>query len=197
MNKFVIYVHSFPNGKRYVGITSQKPEKRWANGHGYSSQPIVYAAINKYGWHNIEHRILYTGLSKDEACALEIKIISEWDTTNPEKGYNYSPGGELGLLGRHRSDETKQKIRDAVSGQTPPWLGRHLSDEHKQHIRDKKDCKPVRCIETGMVYQSLYLAERDTGCLAESISRNCKGIIKNPRSGLHWEFVNGGGSDAS
>ena len=34
MNYFV-YVHSCPNGKKYVGITRQIPKKRWNNGYGY------------------------------------------------------------------------------------------------------------------------------------------------------------------
>ena len=35
MNNYTVYCHIFPNGKRYVGITKQKPEYRWDNGNGY------------------------------------------------------------------------------------------------------------------------------------------------------------------
>lgn len=32
---YTVYIHNFPNGKSYVGITGQLPEKRWKNGWGY------------------------------------------------------------------------------------------------------------------------------------------------------------------
>ena len=42
----------------------QEPEKRWgANGCNYKSSPHFYSAIQKYGWDNFEHNILFTGLN--------------------------------------------------------------------------------------------------------------------------------------
>ena len=35
MDNFKVYMHIFPNKKIYIGITMQKPEKRWRNGYGY------------------------------------------------------------------------------------------------------------------------------------------------------------------
>lgn len=29
---YSVYKHTFPNGKVYIGMTGQEPEKRWANG---------------------------------------------------------------------------------------------------------------------------------------------------------------------
>jgi hypothetical protein len=35
--KWCVYVHTNKfNGKKYVGITSTKPEDRWRNGRGYA-----------------------------------------------------------------------------------------------------------------------------------------------------------------
>jgi predicted GIY-YIG superfamily endonuclease len=33
--KFVLYKHTCPNGKVYIGITCQKPQIRWNYGKGY------------------------------------------------------------------------------------------------------------------------------------------------------------------
>ena len=53
---FCVYVHTNKiNGKRYVGVTSQEPEKRWNEGKGYTPrQPHMYNAIQKWGWDNFE-----------------------------------------------------------------------------------------------------------------------------------------------
>lgn len=80
--KYCVYCHTNKiNGKKYIGITSQKPEHRWRNGEGYKNNEYFYHSIQKYGWHNFSHEILYTDLSKIEAENLEIKLIAEYDTT--------------------------------------------------------------------------------------------------------------------
>ena len=50
--KFCVYVYTNKiNGKRYVGVTSQNPEKRWNKGKGYTKrQPHMYNAIQKFWW---------------------------------------------------------------------------------------------------------------------------------------------------
>ena len=94
--KYLIYKHIAPNGKVYIGITRQDVEKRWQNGNGYISQKKFWNAIQKYGWENITHEILETGLTEKEACEREIHYIKEYDSINPKFGYNISKGGRTG-----------------------------------------------------------------------------------------------------
>lgn len=91
---YTVYEHvNKVNGKRYIGTTSQKPEKRWGwKGSGYFNQPF-WEAIKKYGWENFDHNIIAEGLSRDEAADLEYSRIREYDTLNPEHGYNRKEGG--------------------------------------------------------------------------------------------------------
>ena len=42
---FSVYVHIAPNGKRYYGITSREPHRRWGNGNGYRQNRHFYNAI--------------------------------------------------------------------------------------------------------------------------------------------------------
>ena len=70
-----VYRHTFPDGKRYIGITRQKPEDRWLDGMGYSAQPKVFAAIVKFGWKNIKHEVLEDGLNEAEARKIEAQEI--------------------------------------------------------------------------------------------------------------------------
>ena len=71
MNKnYCVYCHTNKiNGKKYIGITCQKPNKRWGvDGKKYHESPKFWNAIQKYGWDNFNHEVLFTHLSKDEAC---------------------------------------------------------------------------------------------------------------------------------
>lgn len=92
MNNFVVYKHTSPSGKVYVGITSRKPEERWENGYGYKGQ-VFYNAIEKYGWENISHEILFENLSEKEAKLLEKLYIFLYDSKNSKYGYNVHFGG--------------------------------------------------------------------------------------------------------
>ena len=53
----------------------------------------------------------------------------------------------------------------------------------------KKLSKPVRCIETGVIYLSCIEAERQTGIHNASISHCCNGKYKTA-GGFHFEFIN-------
>lgn len=98
---YTVYMHVFPDDRLYIGITCQDPEKRWGeNGRGYKrrprktgryTQPKMAKAINKFGWSNIKHHILFTGLTKEEAEDWEIYLIQFFDTI--ENGYNIAKGG--------------------------------------------------------------------------------------------------------
>ena len=105
-----VYKHTCPNGKVYIGITKQLPEKRWSNGHAYNSNPLFAADISKYGWLNIKHEIVAKDLSIEAACELEVQLIQAFDSTNPEKGYNRGNGGGYGTnFAQYR--EARNRVR--------------------------------------------------------------------------------------
>ena len=88
---FCVYEHVFPNGKRYIGITSNA-EKRWKNGEGYRTQGKIAKAIKHYGWDNVKHNVILDDLDKEQAIILEKYLISALDTI--ENGYNTAIGGD-------------------------------------------------------------------------------------------------------
>lgn len=91
-----VYIHTSPNGKKYVGITKQIPEVRWNYGCGYHNNTHFYRAIKKYGWNNFKHEIVASGLTKNEALHMEIDLIKKFNSF--KNGYDLSFGGE-GLPG--------------------------------------------------------------------------------------------------
>lgn len=112
-----VYKHTFPNGKIYIGITLQKPEDRWINGKGYHHNSYMINAINKYGWENIKHEILFDNLTKEQAIEKEIELIAFYRSNKRDFGYNIESGGNYaGCV----SEETKKKISNSCKGKTMP-----------------------------------------------------------------------------
>ena len=152
---YSVYQHiNVINNKKYIGITKQVPENRWGNeGINYKNSPRFYNAILKYGWDNFIHEILYTNLTKEEACKKEIELIKENRTQEKEYGYNILEGGNHATMtdeiraymskvmkgnqngkGKICSDEKKKKISEAQKGKT-------LTEEHRLSISKAKKGK--------------------------------------------------------
>lgn len=151
--KYIIYMYTFPNGKRYVGKTSKTLKQRqgtdWTN---YDECPALFNAINKYKPENIKQEILVEGLmTKDESSEIEKYYIALYKTNcnryrNPEYGYNLTDGGDDG------------------SGPRPNYRG----DGHP-------NAKPVYYIEKNKYYGSALTAQQETGFNKDLIGACCRG----------------------
>ena len=139
---YTVYCHTFPNGKRYIGITNQEPERRWRSGKGYIGQ-VVYDAILKYGWSNIKHDILFTGLSKEEAEKKEIELIKALETDSHKRGYNVESGGNTARLSEDTKDKLR-KIKQEYFKTHKHWnTGNHWSEETKRKISESHKGKKM------------------------------------------------------
>lgn len=132
---YTVYMHKFPNGKVYIGITSLSTNARWQYGNGYRNQKLMYKAIKKYGWKNIEHIVLYKDVPAEEAYEKEKQFIHEYNSCNPKYGYNISTGGECGAKGVKISEEHKKIISERQKGRIPSEETRKkLSEAGKGHF---------------------------------------------------------------
>lgn len=114
MSSYVVYKHTSPSGKVYIGMTKQSAEKRWQYGLGYRTQPKFYRAIKKYGWENIQHEVVFSDLSFEEAEQRERELIEQYQSCDNRFGYNIEHGGN----GRKAvSEETREKMRKANTTQ--------------------------------------------------------------------------------
>ena len=92
MNNYLVYIHTNKlNGKKYVGQTCQRPEKRWNNGKGYKLETYFGKAIKKYGWDNFEHEIVAENLTKEETK----KLISLHSVRRKGAVLQFSKSGEF------------------------------------------------------------------------------------------------------
>lgn len=161
----IVYIHRNKiNNKKYVGITCQKPNRRWRNGYGYKESMYFWRAIQKYGWNNFEHIIFAKNLTKDEAELIEINLIKEIKTTQCIYGYNIENGGnsngkhseetkaKIGQshIGFKYSEESKKKMSKAKKGMVSTFKGKHHTQETKERLSN---------IHKGR--KNPYLAERN------------------------------------
>jgi group I intron endonuclease len=115
------------NGKKYVGQTKYKVNRRWIAHKNYAKNGVenkFYNAIRKYGALSFEVVTIETLEDRKEANASEERWIKILDTTNPDFGYNTKKGGE----GFELPEETKQKI----------------SNSHKQRFIDNPELRTDR-----------------------------------------------------
>lgn len=204
INNYCVYKHTSPSGKCYIGITCQKPEERWGyNGYNYiikkkdgkQKHPYFANAILKYGWDNIKHEILHSGLSKAEACHKEQEYIKIYKSGG--KSYNITDGGE-GSSGYKFSPEIIEKIaashrgikqsQETIAKRVAKNIGKTRTDEQKM-----KTSKPIIQYDLQGNFISEYFgineASRQTGINKAHIG-DCCNKIKNRKSagGFLWTF---------
>ena len=140
MKEYCVYKHKFPNGKVYIGITSQNPLKRWSGGSGYRNQKLMYAAILKYGWDNIKHEILFDGLTKEEAEQKEKVLIAKYESSNPVYGYNILDGEDVATHQHKMTEEERKKhslrLKEKYAHEPHHMTGKKLPYSWKEHIRE-------------------------------------------------------------
>lgn len=203
MNNYIVYIHTNKkDGKKYVGITRQSPNRRWRNGHGYYENVHFYRAICRDGWDGFIHEIVKAGLSKDEACLLEKELIAEHRSNDERFGYNKSTGGENPCEGAKMSEDARRKMSEAHKKII-------FSEERKKNmsvaakkrgngLTGKTGAKSQRAglvrqidIKTGEVvaeYRGFYEMERETGYKITPIRRAAYGGQQQSH-GYKWEYI--------
>lgn len=151
------------NLMRYVGQTNRKLRVRLC-AHKNNPSGYIGRAITKYGLENFKVEILEECETPKQLNEREIFWIAKLNTKSPN-GYNLTDGG-AGCTGYKVSYKTR----------------------YTRSINNPKK-RPVRCLESSIIYESVAAAARATGIDIRIISRNCTGERTHALK-LHFEFVN-------
>ena len=135
---YIVYVHITPDGMYYYGVTSQKVERRWRDNGRYYKGTSLQPYIEKYGWNNIQHIVLFENQSKEDALLIEDSLI----TTAQEDGVciNKKRSGNIskeeGYFQQYR-EQNKEQIKQYYEQNKEQILERQkkYQDEHKDKIR--------------------------------------------------------------
>lgn len=133
---YSVYIHvNKVNGKKYVGVTTRQPEKRWRNGEGYKDQPHFYSSIQKYGWDSFDHYVVEVE-SSERMYELEKFYIQFYHTTDTNYGYNKSLGGESGAYLGRTKEEKIQYLKDYYRTHKDKWS--EYYEENRDTINEKR-----------------------------------------------------------
>jgi group I intron endonuclease len=204
MTYFIYCIKNTLDFKLYIGFTANPANRRYWHLRGYSHCPALAPAIKKYGRENFEFSIIEECDCLEEACDREVYWIKGLKTQSPF-GYNISPGGEgTGSgpenpnYGKHMSSERKQKLSEALKGNTRakghvPSLehrrriseankGRRFTPEHKRKLSEAHRGKPLSAEHRrriGKAHKGRAKAEEWKHKIGESVRRT-KSRVREP-----------------
>lgn len=148
---YVYKITNLVNGKIYIGKHSTDDIE-----DGYMGSGIrVKQAYQKYGLENFNKEVIQFYTNNDELNQGEIYWIANFNSTDPEIGYNLTYGGDGGTpteearrkiseslkgrrawnKGKQMSEEQKRKISISNKGKNNPMYGKPLSEEHRRKLR--------------------------------------------------------------
>lgn len=134
------------NGKTYIGQHKYKK----LNDSYLGSGKLIKQAIDKYGKENFKKEILYSNIQYRETVDDMERFAIAKERAKGKAEYNIADGGNGGLIfdvhpmkGKHHSEETKQKLREAKLGKEP-WnkgLTNVYSEEALRNMSEASKCK--------------------------------------------------------
>lgn len=126
MNDYLVYKHTSPSGKSYVGQTNNYIRCSREHRRVKSNSVSFNNAIQKYGWEKFTHEVIADHLTVFEANVLEELCIRHFNTLVP-CGYNLRSGG----LNKLVSESTKKKMTQPKSMEHK----RKISEALRRRIR--------------------------------------------------------------
>ena len=119
-----------PEGKMYIGMAEMPVEKRWANGKNYKNNKALNADIQKFGWENFQHEVLYDELTKEEAQITEAQMVADLVKACPDKSYN-------GQIPKVNPDRNHYTVYQLVFPDGKQYIGKTGGDFKKRWANGK------------------------------------------------------------
>ena len=124
-NNYSVYQHVTPDGMYYFGAT-QNVERRWRNNGAEYKRTALQPYIEKFGWDNIQHIVLFKDQTKENAIWIEDFLIE----TAREDGV---------CINKNRSGNISKE--DGYSQEYYEENKQQILEQQKQYYEENKDKK--------------------------------------------------------
>ncbi|NCB96062.1 MAG: hypothetical protein EOM35_06355 [Negativicutes bacterium] len=183
------------DNKCYIGQTNRGINTRFIEHKCRAKRNpkyLLHLAMQEFGVSAFMIEILKECNNSEEACVFEQTFISEFDSTNPDKGYNKSKGG-LGLRMKP-TQETIEKIREkaklrGISDKCrEASIAARLGNPVSENVAELNRNRGMKCAKEVIMYDidgnyladfvSIIEASRQTGLDRRTIQRQLHGEYK-------------------
>lgn len=164
--KYVVYQHVTPDEMYYFGQT-QNVEKRWSNnGAGYK-KTALQPYIEKFGWENIKHIVLFRDQTRENALWIENFLIETAQKdgvcinqrrsglVSKEEGYKqeydkqyYEQNKDKRLEQKKQYYEQNREKKLEQSRQRYQKNRDEINERRRQRYQRKKEEKQLKEVET-------------------------------------------------
>ena len=152
----IIYkITNVVNQKVYIGLTTESLEKRW-KGHLQAAKSCcrhLYNSIRKHGIGKFTIEEIDHTDSFKELGELERKYIKEYDSQNPDKGYNITAGGESNQL--DGNPKAKVSLKEVIQIREIYSMGELRCKECWKMYKDKISFSAFQKIWEGTTWKSI------------------------------------------
>lgn len=160
-NNYSVYQHVTPDGMYYFGQT-QNVEKRWSkNGAGYK-KTALQPYIEKYGWNNIQHIVLFKDQTRENALWIEDFLITtaredgvcinkqRSGNISKEEDYNKNQSKQYYEKNKDKKKQYYETNKDKIKEQKKKHYEEHqdkIREYHRQYYQRKKLEKQLKEVE--------------------------------------------------
>ena len=141
-NNYSVYQHVTPDGMYYFG-TTQNVERRWSNNGAEYKGTALQPYIEKYGWENIQHIVLFKDQTRENALWIEDFLITtaredgvcinkqRSGLVSKEEGYNQDRNQKY-------YEQNKDRIREYRREYNREYYEQN-KDKRKDYLEQNKD----------------------------------------------------------
>ena len=158
-NNYSVYQHVTPDGMYYFG-QSQNVERRWSRNGAEYKRTALQPYIEKFGWENIQHIVLFENQTRENALWIEDFLIETAQEdgvcinknrsgfVSKEEGYSQEYYEQNKDKKQQYYEENKQQIleqRKQYREQNKQQI-REYQREYYQRKKEEKQFKELGCI---------------------------------------------------
>ena len=150
-NNYSVYQHVTPDGMYYFGQT-QNVERRWSNNGAEYKRTALQPYIEKFGWDNIQHIVLFKDQTKENALWIEDFLITTAQEdgvcinkqrsglVSKEEGYSREYYETNKEQIREKQQQYREQNRDKIK-QYYETNKEQIREQQKQYYEQNKDKK--------------------------------------------------------